>query len=138
MKKANPYLSNRASIFISIVAALRSVAEGDKIERGQIDGWRRKVHLPASQAEGGRARQALMEFVWPLLRPKCILRLGSEWVAAWSGGTARQSGLCAWKLGLLASRSPARQTPGVDRASGLWRKAVLFILCKTNKQNPKR
>lgn len=83
MKKANPYLSNRASIFISIVAALRSVAEGDKIERGQIDGWRRKVHLPASQAEGGRARQALMEFVWPLLRPKCILRLGSEWVAAW-------------------------------------------------------
>lgn len=100
MKKVNPYLGNGASIFILIVAALQSVAEGDKTESGQIE---RFISLPLRQR-----KEVPGEHLWSQCGhasdPRAFSGSGPREWRPGGGGSARQSGLCAWKLGLLAPR----------------------------------
>lgn len=76
------------------------MAEGDKTESGQIE---RFISLPLGQTEEGQGEH-LRSQCGHASDPSAFSGLGpSEWRPA-GGGTARQSGLCAWKLGLLAPR----------------------------------
>lgn len=97
MKKVNPYLSNGASIFISIVAALQSRV------------WQREIKPRADRKKGssrclsGRGRKGQASIYGVSVATPQTQVLSPARVRG-GGGTVRQSGLCACKLGLLAPR----------------------------------
>jgi hypothetical protein len=94
------------------------------IESGQIDGWRRKVHLPLGQGEEGHIWS-----LWACLRQKCIPSLGGGRLGVEVHQGNSESALGSWAY-VQQVLPPAKQTLGMDRASGLQREAISsFLFC---------